>query len=793
MEYPNKDKYSDTIPDVLVKDPEKKDRDYYLKKAEHIWASYQNGDSGIWFSMRETFDKYRKYGAGDQPSELYKTYFAGEESNETPGVKSASDIDSTGGWTQTPSGKRKAYTNILFDVISPAPKIRSTIVGMLEKTDQLIRAIATDNNSGAEKEKNKYRAWVISQQIEFLRKFANKAGIPMQEPEFMPRSQQELDLFEAKGGFKPVFAKALEMINFNAFKQSDWEEIMRDLIIDAVDIGIMATKDYFCEDEKIVKTKYVDPDRSTIQWSRYRDFRDAEWAGEWYYVSIGELVNSGLDKDRAEELARIYGGYLGNPEYPNTTGIKESGEYGNRFDFFKVLVFDFQFVDVYGKKEMVKNTRQGKRRVIPMDYSDKDVDNENTKTRTKEVRYLCGGKLVVGSDYIYEYGKLYDQVRPDKRNVRLTYHFYKLPSKSITEQLYPLYDNFMILWIKYQNAIQRAVASGYVIDTKSLAGNKSSGKNQEKDILKKFLQTGILLVNPNNSFINKSGRATLPVSELRGGMGQMFTDVLAGFQHNISMVEQLTGLNPLTLGSSPAPNAPVKTSEISVMAANNVLSPISSSIMRLKKYSAENISNWAAVKIRAGVTEGYSLFLSKADIQAIVAASKNNRKYNIFMEPNPSLEMKEKIHNAAEVALHNGRNGQAGINLDQYFSVMNIIENGGSLELAQMILENSISRNEEKNREYEMATAQNAQKNEMEKKQAELQSELAQIKAKGKEERLTEYTKAVLEVYVKNPDQQTRDLELRELDSLMKRIEEETKMKAQQSLAPVAKQPAMQK
>ena len=39
-----------------------------------------------------------------------------------------------------------------------------------------------------------------------------QAGIPVEEPEFIPETIDELEMYEAAGGFKPAYAMALEKL-----------------------------------------------------------------------------------------------------------------------------------------------------------------------------------------------------------------------------------------------------------------------------------------------------------------------------------------------------------------------------------------------------------------------------------------------------------------------------------------------------------------------------------------------------------------------------------------------------
>ena len=152
------EKYSNgSYPMPTQKDPDKRDKDYYKEVNEAIYALYVQNKCGIYYSAQEDFQELRDYGMGVQTNARYKNYFAGEVSGESPQAPDANlaDVDAPGGWTQTPSEKRGGYMNVLWDVISPAPKIKSALLGKFQNAEYDVVASPIDAYSGEEEEKRK--------------------------------------------------------------------------------------------------------------------------------------------------------------------------------------------------------------------------------------------------------------------------------------------------------------------------------------------------------------------------------------------------------------------------------------------------------------------------------------------------------------------------------------------------------------------------------------------------------------------------------------------------------------
>jgi hypothetical protein len=230
-------------------------------------------------------------------------------------------------------------------------------------------------------------------------------------------------------------------------------------------------------------------------------------------------------------------------------------------------------------------------------------------------------------------------------------------------------------------------------------------------------------------------------------MGEAVNDAFLQFKLNFQMIETLTGINPLSLGTVD-PNAPVKTNEIAVAATSDTLRPILSGILSLKESMAKNtcFTIQTLLKYDEDAQKTYSEIIGSRGIEIMQIANGNAVKYGIALEAKPSEQEKADLKNKTEVALQAGRNGQPGITLADAFAVSRILEYGGSLQLAEMMLETSIRKNKEAIAKQAQQNAQAQTQGQMQMEQAKVQiqsqADIALVQEKGKQERETLTTKA---------------------------------------------------
>lgn len=730
---------------VRNKDPRVKGTpEYYMGNMQGMYSLFLKGYAAYRYTPVK-IDQLRAYAEGNQSETFYKDYFAKEKSTST--TQPVSDVDGDGGWTQQKEDKRKGFMNVLWNVVSPASKILSKMNGMFMRAEYDIVATPSDPVSKNAIQESELQLWAVSRDIEFLKAYFNVAGLNMQEPEYTPETQEELTLYRERGGFKPEHAMYIEQATFQSLKQSTWEELKSNLIKDLVTIGLSGTKAYCDDSTGTVKVKYIDPKNAAIQYSRYHDHQDSEWAFHTEQYSISELLERGIPRHELENIAKEYSGHYGNPtvdEFQNYNVTNPDGTY--KYDFYKVSVLEGEWIDCDTKQELFRTNKYGHRRVIPQEYGEKIYDTDNAKTKLTDIRKLYKASWVIGTNVVFDYGEATNYIR-EGRGVRLNYTFYRLDGKSITEQLQPIYDNFMILWLKYQNALAQAVNQGYAINYDAISSLNLGGSTaSQEQIIKRFLDTGILIFKQTDTR-GRVNNGNLPVYELKGGLGQAFTEFREGFNTNVQLTEWITGINPLALGSAQDPNMPVGTQEMAVASTNDTLKPILDGVLNIKKCSAKNLMNLVSIKVLYDEVyqKTYTELIGARGVEVLRIAAKSGAKYTVSLEAKPTDLEKKEIYESAKIQLQNGRDGKPGIDEADFFKIMQLLNSGGSLKLAEMVLQSAIRRKVKEQQAFALQTQKLQQDGSLQQLQQKFEGEMMKVQLKGVEDRLTLITQGLVD------------------------------------------------
>ena len=712
---------------------EKSKESYALSTGKAIYSTHLRNRTGVSYTYSTAFGELRKFGRGIQDEERYKNFLSGKNTNSSGEVTT----DTDGSWTQNREYERKGWMNVLWDIISPANKIRNMIHGMFDEVDFDVMVDAVDADSGAEEEDKKWRLWSTTRSLvaQQLARMKAQAGLPQEQPDFIPESLDELEMYANAGGFKQAYSMALEKLIRHTDDVSDWENIKRKLVDDIIDLNIASVKCDYSDDEKKVKWRYADPEDLVIQYSKYEDYRDSEYAGEFKDITISELRRSlfkeGLSEDDVNKIAAQNVGYKGNPssnEWGEYNKLSSSSSWG--YDYFKTCIFAFEWIDHTKEKKIKYVNKYGKTRWLPYTKGQKLGNRETLVTTAK--RTLYQGHWVVGTDYVFDFGPVYYQPRPQPKRVELTYKVFKLEGKSITGILMPVYDNIQLGWLKYQNALNTIFEEGYAVDWRMLQNISDGNKKfSAQEAIKMWRETGILpfMSTPVGQFYR--GGAVLPAHKLPGGMGESLNQAVIRLNIQMKLIEDLTGLSPVALGGSPDPNAPVGTTERSLQATHNSLKPMIRSVFYLKNnlgvITGSRIQQ--LLKYDKESRKQYTKVIGAQDVESIMMARDNSVEYGYRMESRPTMSDKQQLLRSAEIAMAPGRNGQPGLEFSDYTYIVERLMGGGNLKEIRLYLVSAQKKTKRQQFQEQMQIQQQAGQQQQQAKQQQLQGDMMKLKA----------------------------------------------------------------
>lgn len=610
------------------------------KHIEAIWARFVNNNCYTSPTIWNDWSEYRLYGAGKQPESIYYSWLKGSKKYPT---EMDTVVSQYGLENATFKKKlRKGWDKVDFTVHSFIPKIKASIKGLLADVDYMVKANAIDPFSKDEEEKSKWKSLVYAKEQEFILGLSNKMNLPVEDIKFIPESIEELELYASNEGFKVNWAILMDKLLRFTFEISGYTEEKEMWIDDLLDNGFCCSIDDVNPDTGLVEHSYVDPKTTIVQYSQYSDFRDAQYAGHLTMQPFS-VIKSKIPEDRwgeVENAAKFYMGMYGNlpeSEWGKVNINNENGQWLAGLN--KALVFNCSWIGVDHEyyKEIKRYGTIKRNRVA--------AGTEPASNRETIVRYpkrkLYSAKWVVGTKIIYDYGQVYNQPKSKYgRDVRLNYHMYSLPYKALVPTLRPLADEFQKSWLMYQNGMAMAKQDGYALNIQMLQNVPLNGEPASPTEVIRFWKEENVLPYFYSMTGQYKGGAAVPLTPIQSPIPSIVETNIRRMQFVYQQVQEVTGLNPLSMGASPSSATQVGTAEMGYQATMNVLKPIITSCFKMK----ESIGRNAVYRIQNAVTwddrfkTAYSGILSETEIALLQDAEKKGCMYAISVKAKPGRD-----------------------------------------------------------------------------------------------------------------------------------------------------------
>ena len=171
-------------------------------------------------------------------------------------------------------------------------------------------------------------------------------------------------------------------------------------------------------------------------------------------------------------------------------------------------------------------------------------------------------------------------------------------------------------------------------------------------------------------------------------MGARVQETADTFAMLFNMIEQITGLNPVALGTNPDPNAPVGTTQMALNATNNTLKPFVTALFEVKRSLADSLMQRIQIGIRANkdVREVYAGLIGEADVRMLQEAEKLGAQYGLIVRQRPAGEYKAELSRWIETALAASRDGGNSLELPDAMLIKEKMWRGENLtEMRQQV------------------------------------------------------------------------------------------------------------
>ena len=679
----------------------------------------------------------RLYGEGRQPKEKYlpviDPYF-GRTQQVAPRPDS-SLIDKYSPKEQQQMGvmqqDKKGLVNTDFRIYSIAPKVGRIIHGLLGEQGAIPKIESKSPQHLDEKLRQRSLSWFTAKYGPFLDSITERTGAQFPKPAFVPKSREEMSIYEAQGGFKVVLELTLEKIIAHGFDISNFTKMIEPRVIaDLRDYNVGALRDYTDVATGAAKIRYAHPALLKAQYDEDLGFDNSPFFGYREFMSIkqlrDEIIQCGcygdeqISETTLQRLAENHASASTMPGYANNSWRTMDPVMMNwQYDLFQVEVLRFEYLTKGIRWDSIGVDSEGNKKYWIDDEAQKgDFSEEYAKKRNKRrnkvvynTRYQ--GTWIVGTEDVYDVHPAFNAKRETRDNVMSDFHVYKVLGTSITQNLITLYDRLQQIHLKYQQHIIHALPPGIAVDISMMAEATIGGVRYDAfDFLRIYRTSGDLLYTTSirNGKIVNNGK---PFEKIENGLGKAFSEWVMAYQATIQEIFENSGITQATQASSNISGEKgLGVQQMEVEATNNNLYPLKTAIKHLKERAAKALCLRAMTSICFDPVseEYYRDIVGDNGIRAIkdlvkVQGGLTLEKLNMVIEEKPESLFAQTIMRELARAMEPTKDGVPNLTSDQYFTVVTMVRNS-QYDDAHQYLGYSIAKNKA---EHEQKVRENMQ------------------------------------------------------------------------------------
>lgn len=568
----------------------------------------------------------------------------------------------------------ETWLNLNWKVFPIVTKYIRICLGILNKTNYRVEftpvdALATD-------EKNKYfadirakmilREEIMSADPENAPALIKQLGLEKLTDE--PGDQEELEM-QSKFTYK--HQASVEMQNdVNAvFSMNNIEYLRKLNRQNLLYYGVAGYKDYI-DSNGALKIRAIKPENVIVSPCRERDFSDMTYVGEVLEMNIEDFaqLDQGATKEQCIDIANQHSAnYMLGNRYTTWDEIKR----------VSIKVLDLEWFSIDETNYEVGTTKAGNLAVVRT--------KKNSFTRSR-VKVIYKAKWVVGTDYVFDYGRATDmkRARTQLADVISSYHlyapsFYDMKINSIGQQLIPVIDQIQLDWLKLQQFKAEAKPRGVSIEIGALEDVKF-GRGGEvmgpRDLFDLFEKKSVLLWRRTS----RDGKQAnfKPVEPLDFGGAADVALWFESIQMNIQLLKDIIGLNDFTDASTPDPRSLTTTANMAAQSTNNSLYDLIDADVELMKRLATSVVIRLQDMEELGLLDRYALSIGNNSINWLRNNPKVSRHdYAIDVRPVPSEEERHMVIEDAKALM--------GADLLSYADIV-MVKNMDDLRVAEQML-----------------------------------------------------------------------------------------------------------
>jgi len=700
------------FPGQFVSDKEKSSYEYGLQIMQAISYEWFKRDSGTckFYNQWGEFHRLRLYARGEQSVAKYKNELS------VDGDLSHLNLD----WTPIPI----------------IPKFVDIVVNGM--SDRLFRVKAYAQDAVSAERRSKYQDMIETDMVskDILNQIKDSFGVDAFDTnaDQLPQDSEELNLF-MQINYKPAIEIAEETAINTILEDNKYSDTRSRVDYDLAVLGKGIVKHQFLPGSG-VQIDYVDPANIVHSYTEDPHFRDCFYWGEIKTVSITELlkIDPTLTNEQLEEISKYsqswYNYYNNAQFYQNSLFSRDSATllYVN-YKTTKKFVYKKKILDTGGVRIIQKDDTFNPPNEMMEDGKFEKIE------KTIDVWY--DGIMVMGTNIMLKWELSKNMVRPKSSSqhalpnyIAVAPRMYKGNIESLVRRMIPFADLIQVTHLKLQQVISKVVPDGVFIDADGLnevdLGN-GAAYNPE-DALRLYFQTGSV-IGRSYTQDGEFNNARVPIQELNSNSGQgKIASLIGSYNHYLSMIRDVTGLNEARDGSMPDPNSLVGLQKLAAANSNTATRHILDGSLSITKELAEAISYRVADILEySDFAETFAMQIGKYNVSLLDEIKEIYiYDFGIFIEMSPDEEEKTKLEQNIQVAL-----SRDAITLEDAIDIREI----NNIKLANQLLKLKRRKKQEQDQQNAMQTQQmqaqiNAQsqqmaaQNAMQQIQAETQSKM---------------------------------------------------------------------
>jgi hypothetical protein len=609
------------------------------------------------------YEKYRSYARGSQEIDQYKTMLG----------------------TKKRKGKKdQSWRNLDWNILPIVPTLLSVVRNKVlgQKKDIIIKGIDQTSQNEERNRRNKIITFLTN--LPLAQKANQELGVPIESPldpgTPIPANMQELELHMRMYPKDRYVMELYDQIE-RVMSINRWKQIWNDVVTDLTEVGVGGTKAYI-DMTGMVRVRRVIPERLITNQCIEQDFSDLTRIGEYIQMSISDLRSSVPKGTFTEEDYAKIASRSGGKTY-STNGNEAYFRVNLCFpyDNEKVDVLDAEWFSADDYATVVERSRIGnlnlnkqkdpywlnrvkwvdekgveRTGVSDQQYIEfKKQNGSECSIERDSVNNLYGGKWIVGTDYIFDWGLKSNMQRSVNRlgDCRSNYNLYTF-FDSYMRKIEPIADDFQRNWLHYQNMQGQAKPNGLKINKRALTSLSVQGKGgaeilDELDLLQMYTETGNMVYKAEDV----AGRPYPfdPIQELKGGINEAAVTYREFMATDIDTMRTIFGLNEATDSSTPNPKLGKAIAEMLEQNTNTALGSVYFAYSHLFEETVKSIAllvpDAEMIKTAAkdeGLGESSGQFFR-------VNNDMSFREFGITIEDGPSNEVRQVLQKYVELAI----------------------------------------------------------------------------------------------------------------------------------------------